>query len=310
VTRRLRVHRPRSRLRAGVCRQARLAVAAGIATLFLLAAPPTRPAAQPPAELRTETIWIPATERAALGGPRQLRLEATLYRPAGPGPSPLLVFNHGSTGRGRSSPKETLTYPDTARFFVERGWTVLMPMRRGRGASDGEYLERYDCDAAVLSAGIDRAVEDLDAVMAFVAAQSWADTTRLVLGGMSRGGLLSLVYASMRRTPARGIINMAGGWTVEPCDQRIGFHERVFGRAGRDLRLPTLWLYAENDRNYGPAAVRSYQAAFARAGGAAELQLFPPIGQDGHILMPRHPDVWGGAVDAYLARIGLAGPAR
>ncbi len=260
--------------------------------------------AQPAVESRVETAWIPMTEKRLLGGSRTLRLEATLYRPGASGAAPLLVFNHGSTGRGRGSPTETLTYAETARFFVERGWAVLIPMRRGRGASDGEYLERYECESPALSSGLDRAIEDLDAVMAFVGQQPWVDRSRLLLGGMSRGGFLSIVYASLRPTGAKGVINFAGGWTADTCDQRIHFHEPTLARAGRSSSLPELWLYSENDRNYGPAAVRAYHRAFTGAGGTAELQLFPPIGHDGHILLPRSVAVWSSAVAEYLRRIG------
>ena len=150
-------------------------------------------------------------------------------------------------------------------------------MRHGRGASGGEYLERYDCD---------RAIADLDAVLAFVSAQSWADPARLLLGGMSRGALLSVAYPSRRPTNARGVINFAGGWMAERCDNTIRFNADVFAEAGRTGTLPMLWLYSENDRNYGPAAIPSYHRAFTQAGGTAELQIFPPIGHDGHILLP------------------------
>jgi dienelactone hydrolase len=263
-------------------------------------------ASAPPAvEPHITTVWIPMQEKSLFGRSRELQLEATLYQPAPSGVSPILIFNHGSTGRGRGSPTETLRYSETARFFVERGWAVLIPMRRGRGASGGQYLERYDCETGVLTAGLERAIEDFDAVMAFVSAQPWADRSRLLLGGMSRGGFLSIVYASMRPTGAKGVINLAGGWTVEACDQRIRFHEPTLSEAGRSARMPMLWLYADNDRNYGPAAVRAYHRAFTGAGGTAELQLFPPIGHDGHILLPRSVSVWSTAVDAYLRQLGL-----
>jgi dienelactone hydrolase len=276
----------------------------GLALAVLVATAAGAPAQ--PVEPHVTTLQIPMTEKRWLGASRELRLEATLYRPAPSGVWPVLVFNHGSTGRGRGSPTETLTYAETARFFVERGFAVLMPMRRGRGASGGDYLEGYDCDPGILSAGVDRAIEDLDAVMAFVSAQPWVDRSRLVLGGMSRGGFLSIVYASMRPTGARGLINFAGGWTVEACDRRIRFHEPAFASAGRSARLPMLWMYSENDRNYGPAAVRAHHRAFTGAGGTADLELFPPIGHDGHILLPRSVAVWGAAVDVFLRRIGLS----
>src|SRR5439155_15234586 len=162
-----------------------------------------------------------------------------------------------------------------------------------------------DCDTAVLTRGLDRAIEDLDAVMAFVGQQTWVDRSRWLLAGMSRGGFLSIVYASLRPTDARGVINFAGGWTAEGCDRQIRFHEPTLARAGRATRIPELWLYSENDRNYGPAAVRAYHRAFTGAGGTADLHVFGPIGPDGHILLPRSVSVWTSAVDGFLRRIGL-----
>jgi len=99
-----------------------------------------------------------------LGAPRTLRLEATLYRATRPEGAPVLIFNHGSTGNFQVAPTVTQRYAEVAQFFVERGFTVLIPMRRGRGASEGDYLE------------------DLDAVLAFAAVQPWFDRTRFVLG--------------------------------------------------------------------------------------------------------------------------------
>lgn len=283
-----------------------------VATLLSMAALGAAAAvnAQPAAELTVETVWIPTTEKPALGPPREIRLEGMLYRPSSSGRLPVVVFNHGSTGAGRVAPTSTehYRYPEVARFFVERGWAVLIPMRRGRGASGGEYLERYDCDRASLAAGVDRGLEDIDAALAFVSGQPWADMDRFLLGGMSRGGLLSVLYPSHRQTKARAVINFAGGWTVERCDRATGFNADTFAEAGRAGKLPMLWLYSENDRNYRAGAIQSYHRAFIQAGGAAELRLFPPIGHDGHILLPGAVTVWQSAVQDFLTRIGLDQP--
>lgn len=275
----------------------------------LLAAPLAAEAQQAVAPT-FETVWIPLAETRPPGSARELRLEGMLYRPPAPGRVPLLVFNHGSTGGGRVAPTATdwFRYPEVARFFVERGWAVLIPMRRGRGASGGEYLERYDCDRRILAGGVDRAIADLDAVLAFVSTQPWADMDRFVLGGMSRGGLLSVLYPSQRRTNAKGVINFAGGWTIERCDKATRFNLDTFAEAGRSGKLPMLWLYSENDRNYGPGAVQSYHRAFTQAGGTAELHLFPPIGHDGHLLLPGAITVWLTAAQEFLVRLGLDRP--
>jgi len=264
--------------------------------------------AQEAAEPTAETVWIPMMEKPSLGAPpRELRLQGMLYQPALPARVPVIVFNHGSTGAGRVSPSSTdqYRYPEVARFFVERGWAVLIPMRRGRGGSGGEYLERYECDRTSQERGVERAVSDLDAVMAYVSGQPWADMDRLLIGGMSRGGLLAVLYPSLRRTTARGVINFAGGWILERCDRVTHFNSDTFGEAGRAGKLPMLWLYSENDRNYGPGAVQSYHRAFLQGGGTAELRLFPPIGYDGHILLPGATSVWQTAVQDFLLRLGL-----
>lgn len=280
-----------------------LAVLAVLAALLVSATAPA-------AELVADTVWIPLTETPLIGAPRELRLETFLYRPASPGPYPVLVFNHGSTGAGRVSPKATdpYRYPEVARFFVERGWAVVIAMRRGRGASGGEYLELYDCNRGALASGVDRGIADVDAVLAWVSAQPWADTSRLLLGGMSRGGFLSVLYPSRHRTTARGVVNFAGGWMVERCDRAVRINTDTFVEAGRGGSLPMLWLYAENDRNYGPGAIRSYHDAFTQAGGRAELRLYPPIGHDGHILLPGAADVWSATVQDFLVRLGLGPP--
>ena len=54
---------------------------------------------------------------------------------------------------------------------------------------------------------------------------------------------------------------------------------------GQQSRLPTLWVYAENDKYFGPALAKRMHSAFVSAGGAAELVIAPPFGKDGHSLL-------------------------
>jgi predicted acyl esterase len=110
------------------------------------------------------TVRIPMKE----AGGKSLTLEATLYRPHADGPHPVLLFNHGSTGT--IAPSMTMRPSRQAPFFVERGFAVLAPMRRGRGSSDGAHEEfEGTCAPDVLGAGFARAIEDVDAAMASLA---------------------------------------------------------------------------------------------------------------------------------------------
>ena len=90
-------------------------------------------------------------------------------------------------------------------------------MRRGRGASDGEHAEHEGaCLHETLNPGLMRGIEDVDAAMAYVRAQPWADSDRVVIAGQSRGGILSVAYAAERPGVVRAVINFAGGWTSGP----------------------------------------------------------------------------------------------
>ncbi|RBL66574.1 hypothetical protein C3E98_036785, partial [Pseudomonas sp. MWU13-2625] len=67
-------------------------------------------------------------------------LEATLFKPNGPGPFPLVVFNHGkNTGDLHLQPRSRpLAF---AREFVRRGYAVIAPNRQGFAGSDGTYQQ-------------------------------------------------------------------------------------------------------------------------------------------------------------------------
>ena len=68
-------------------------------------------------------------------------LQMRIYKPAKAGKHPTLVLNHGSTGTGMVSDrfKRPVDMPAVASFFVMRGWAVVIPARRGRAGSDGNY---------------------------------------------------------------------------------------------------------------------------------------------------------------------------
>ncbi len=102
-------------------------------------------------------LWLAVAGVAAHGAPlsnsleqvpvivegHRAHLQMRIYKPEGPGKFPTLIFNHGSTGYGTDSTrfKQPVDTPAVAAFFVQRGWAVVMPARRGRGGSEGQYDE-------------------------------------------------------------------------------------------------------------------------------------------------------------------------
>ena len=141
---------------------------------------------------RLPTPWVSDDGRAQT-------LEAVVYRPLdAKGPLPTVVFNHGSTGAGNRPAWFTFTWtsPEVAQYFTSKGWQVVFPQRRGRGKSDGLYDEGfgatrsagYSCQPDRSLPGLDRAITDLDVVMSHLQQRPDADKTRLLIGGVSRGG--------------------------------------------------------------------------------------------------------------------------
>jgi dienelactone hydrolase len=235
-------------------------------------------------------------------------LEVVIFKPAGTGPFPLAVINHGSTGGGRIPELFGRTWFNAglAEFLNARGWMVAFPQRRGRGNSDGLYDEGfaanrklgYICDTDISLRGADRALGDIDA--AITALRRRPDVARgpILIGGQSRGGVLAVAYAGLHPAQIAGVVNFVGGWLGERCPSSSTVNQTLFGRGARYGR-PTIWLYGRGDQFYSIAHSRENFAAFEKAGGRGTFLDFDfPDGQ-GHNLI-RHPDLWSGPVDDYL----------
>ncbi|NRF72036.1 dienelactone hydrolase family protein [Aquincola sp. S2] len=232
------------------------------------------------------------------------------YRPPGPGPHPLVLFNHGSTGNGRDPERFRFVFdrPDVAQVFVDEGWMVAFLQRRGRGGSGGLYDEGfnagrsgYSCAAALSLPGVDRALADIDIGLRHLRGLSEVDARRVVVAGQSRGGILAIAFAG-QHADLLGAINFAGGWLGDNCADGQTVNITTF-RRGTAFKQPTLWLYGRNDAFYAEPNIRRNLAAFVDGGGRAEFQLFDlGAGQNGHRLID-HPELWRAAVRAYLSTL-------
>jgi dienelactone hydrolase len=244
-------------------------------------------------------------------GGRPVQLAVVLYTPPGLGPFPTVMFNHGSTGNGTDSSlfDDVFTNETVARAFADAGWLVAFPQRRGRGGSDGLYDEGftanrrgYSCEETVALAGAGRALADLDAAVDYLRRRADVDTTRMLVAGTSRGGILSIAHSARRPGVYLGAINFVGGWLGEGCGDYAKVNRTLFEQ-GASFPRPSLWLYAFNDSFYGIAHSRASFDAFSAAGGLGVFRTYTrAAGRNGHFLI-NDQALWGADLQRYIGQV-------
>ncbi len=273
------------------------------------------PAAQ--ARIVEEQMDVPVQVTNAYGRPFSQFIKVTLFREdERKGPQPLLVLSHGraveATDRlalGR------VRYSDASRWFVQQGFVVALPTRMGYGVSGGEDVEDSGgCENKNYPPGYEAAAQQVLSVVTAIKARAMPPVDRWVAVGQSYGGAVSVTLAAKAPEGLAGTINFAGGGGGNPKTRPgnpcgVSRLERMFESYGRTARMPTLWIYTENDLYMGAKAPRDWVAAFSKEGGQAKFVQFPPHGEDGHSLFARFPQVWQPVAAEFLQGLGFAPPA-
>lgn len=257
-----------------------------------------REVAKEPIRAIWEEVRIPLPLSPEKPGPAPT-LQATWYPSRLGGRAPCVILNHGSTGSGRINPKTVWRAWGEALVFRELGYAVLVPMRRGRGTSEGEFRE----ETLFVSQKnqLELALADLETAMTYLRAKPEIDPGRIIVAGQSRGGFLAVVYAGRYPDKVVGVVNFSGGWWGEHT-ARAGFNLSEFRQAGRNSRVPMLWLYADNDSLYSMPWVEKAYGEFTAAGGHGTLFKGQGVPRDGHFLS-MWTGQWREAAEAYLASL-------
>lgn len=268
-------------------------------------------------------------------GGRPYRLDAMIVKPArASGPLPIALITHG---KAREAEKNAEIRADRmlpqARDFARRGWLAVAVVRRGFGVSEGAQAASVSCTGGNFPANFARNADDLEAALKAVMRRVDADATRAIAVGVSAGGAAVLALAARQPKGLVAAINVSGGLRVmrrngDACPYQDGL-VATLATLGARAKVPTLWIYAENDSRFEPQLVRAMHDAFTRTGGRAELLMLPPIGKDGHgiwsmfagrrhwlpaldrFLMANALPTWNrGALEARVAEQGLAVTSR
>lgn len=230
------------------------------------------------------------------------KLETTLYKPLKSGPFPVVVVNHG---KSLGDPRFQSRYrPSSAvRFFLQRGYAVVVPMRQGFSKSEGSYIGG-GCN--VESNGNVQA-EDVKAVLDFVVQQSWVKADQILVVGQSHGGWTTLAFGQENYPGVRGLINFAGGLKQESCAGWESSLGRAASEYAKNTKSPSLWFYGDNDSYFSSFTYRGMFEKYTSAGGHAELVAFGMFGNDSHAMFGSRSGeaIWQPKVQIFMQKLGL-----
>jgi len=254
-------------------------------------------------------------EGVGIPAPGGYTVAATILRPEGPGPFGAVILNHGvpvsDKERAGASSSDLLA---SAAVFAQRGYVVVLPLRRGFGATGGEFAEYTgSCSHPDYLGGEQAAAEDVMAAYEYARALPYVDPHRMILAGHSAGGMVALFTAGVRQPEGLvAVLAFAAGRGGNPA-----LHPgvpcaaeplaRVLDMVGRSIRAPVMFHYAENDQYFNPDTTRFWFERFTAGGARAEYVLQPPFGDDGHYVFGDRAGIryWVPAVESFLARYGV-----
>ncbi len=256
----------------------------------------------------TEDIMIPI-ESNGLFGSTKYRLATYIHKPDDFDSTrryPVVIISHGTSVDPYTRTHTRFAYTNASEYFLKKGFVVVVPMRRGYAGSDGAWITDGigSCSNPDYSSAAREASKDMAAVISYIKSLPYADAQSILLVGTSTGGFISLAAASLNIEGVIGAINFAGGHggssrsehSGHACnEQRLIETMGSFGKA----RVPTLWVYSENDNFFRPELAKEMFEDFLRNGGRGKLVIAPPFG---HSLLGREDGIaiWASYADEFL----------
>jgi dienelactone hydrolase len=266
-----------------------LVVALVLSSPLLLSSP--RAFAQPADAYLTEVVTVPSGD---------LKLRAVLGRPRGDGPFPAYIQNHGSmtVEEAGRNPWSRITRDSLSDTLARNGYVVLVLARRGYKGSEGVAMTysqnqtsggRSGRRAADVMRGAEEEAGDVVAALDYLSTLPYVDKDRVGVGGVSLGGLVSIMAAA-RDPRFKALITMAGGYRqLGPgsVDEAWAPLQAVWESAARRLHIPVLILWAKNDMVLDRDVGRELEKDLRLAGKRVEMTVYPEFEQNGHFLFSR-----------------------
>lgn len=258
-----------------------------------------------------EIVQLPVAVTNIDGNSVRHSITLTIVRDDQRTSSPLLVINHGRAGTAEARARYgRARYAENARYFVARGYAVFMPTRVGYGVTGGPDVENSGpCARRNFGPGLAAAAVQTQRVIDYARSLPYVAANGGVLIGQSYGGAATVASSARQIEGIVAAVNFSGGaggdpetHPAEPCSEPA--LRKLYGQYGASARIPTLWLYSENDLYWGKDYPRAWADAYRSAGGKAEFVQLPAHGKDGHGSFTSNPAGWRPHVERFLRAAG------
>ena len=286
-----------------------LAIIAAVLSMATFAARAEMVAPFDHAALLEETTFLDIRDGGA-----NYRLEASIVRPAATrGKLPIALLTHGKPRLPSDLVKiRAELMSRQARDLAYRGYLAVAVVRRGYGVSGGTTGQPTNalfakCNDADLRKYFAVEADDLERALRVVTARNDADASRVIAIGGSVGGGAVIALAARNPPGLKAVVNLAGAMRITDADGNLACPQDLpiaaLASFGSQTRIPSLWVYSENDSNFGPDAARKVHAAYVAQGGIATLKIVPSLQpNDGHNVfeLPAGRQHWLAALDPFL----------
>jgi len=226
----------------------------------------------------------------------ELHLKGYFWKPAGPGPFPAILFNHGSGADPQHTAGRTMAEAasDLAPIFLKHGYAFFYLCRRGQGlsADQGPFMQDLLKQAEAKGADARKQLhyqlitgsqlDDALAGLTFLKAAPDVDPKRIATVGHSFGGMLTLLSGDHDST-IRAEVAFAAGANSWRASQEL--RDRTLAAVGKTAAHVML-VYAANDYDTTPGT--DISAELDRLHKSHLLKIYPVIGKtsdDGHSLL-------------------------
>jgi dienelactone hydrolase len=227
----------------------------------------------------------------------ELHLKGYFWKPAGRGPFPAILFNHGS---GADDPQHTAgrtmaeAASDLAPIFLKHGYAFFYLCRRGQGlsADQGPFMQDLLKQAEAKGADARKQLhyqlitgsqlDDALAGLTFLKAAPDVDPKRIAIVGHSFGGMLTLLSGDHDSTILAEVAFAAGANSWRASQE---LQDRTLAAVGKSAARVML-VYAANDYDTTPG--KDISAELDRLHKSHLLKIYPTIGKtsdDGHSLI-------------------------